>query len=155
MRLLKGLGITIFLWTMIMPLSAATETGQTQQKIKWFDDYSKALAEAKHSNKPILLFFTGSDWCGWCKKMDKEIFQTQEFISEAGNVFVFVDVDFPMNKKLPDNLASQNAALKKKFGITGFPTLVILDAKEGFIAETGYRNEGGRAYARYLKELLQ
>jgi len=143
-----------------MSLSAANGNGS--QQIRWFDDYPKAVAEAKASNKPLVLFFTGSDWCGWCKKMDKEIFQTQSFVKEAGNTFVFVDVDFPMNKKLPETIVAQNAALKKKFGITGFPTLIILDAQENFIAETGYRMpeggsslDNGRAYAQYLKELLQ
>lgn len=158
-RLWQGMVLMIFSLTFMMPLSAA-EKGSGQ--IKWFDDYSKAVAEAKASNKPLLLFFTGSDWCMWCKKIEKEMFQTQGFVQEAGNSFVFVDVDFPMNKKLPENLVAQNASLKKKFGVTGFPTIIILNSQENFVAETGYhipegasQGDLGRAYAQYLKGLLK
>jgi protein disulfide-isomerase len=167
MRLINGILCVLVLVVGNIPLFAGS--AGSQQQIKWFDDYSKASAEAKASNKPIVLFFTGSDWCGWCKKMVKEIFQTPGFAQEAGNDFIFVDVDFPMNKKLPENIVAQNASLKSKYGITGYPTLIILDPQGNFIAETGYRmpeggtypdgtrgaQDNGRAYALYLKGLLK
>ena len=145
---------------MVLPLQAqpsqgSNPRGNSQQagKIQWFTNYSQGVAAAKQQNKPILLFFTGSDWCGWCKKMESEIFNSADFAQAAGNRFVFVELDFPMNTKQPDDLAAQNAALKKKYSITGFPTVVILDPNENFIAETGYQAGGGKAYADYLNEL--
>ena len=138
-------------------------TGQSQQnprsaptsQIQWFTNYKQALQSAQKERKPILLFFTGSDWCGWCKKMHQEIFSSPDFAQAVGNSFVFVDIDFPMNKQLPADLAQQNTQLKQKYGVTGYPTVIILDANENFIAETGYRPGGGKAYADYLKQLLQ
>lgn len=133
------------------PVVDATAPGQVQ----WYTNYQEAVAAAKSGNKPIVLFFTGSDWCGWCKKMESEVFSTPEFAKKVGNRFVFVDLDFPMNKTLPSGVAEQNAALKQKYGITGYPTLVVLDSNENFIAETGYRPGGGAAYADYLISLVQ
>lgn len=123
-------------------------------QIKWHTNYQEALAQAKSEKKPLILYFTGSDWCGWCKKMDNEIFSTPDFAKTAGNAFVFVDLDYPMNKTLAPALVDQNAQLKQKYGVTGYPTVVVVDANENFIAETGYRAGGGKAYADYLLTLV-
>lgn len=121
--------------------------------LPWVTNYDRAMSQAKSQGRPVLLFFTGSDWCGWCKKMDQEIFSSADFKSAMGNRFVFVMVDFPMNKKSPDQ--AQNEALKKKYGITGFPTVVILDPNGNFVTETGYRPNGGKAFAEYLQQFIQ
>lgn len=123
--------------------------------LQWYTNYQEALARAKAEKKPLLLFFTGSDWCGWCKKMENEILQTPDFAQTAGNSFIFVMLDFPMNKTLPQAIADQNGELKQKYGITGYPTVVILDSNENFIAETGYRSGGGKSYADYLVGLTK
>jgi protein disulfide-isomerase len=131
---------------------------QSSSRIEWMTDYNKALALAKQTNKPILLFFTGSDWCGWCKKMVQEIFSSPEFAQAVGSSFIFVEVDFPMNKALPPELVQQNAQLKEENGVTGYPTVIIkkyINNNLTFIAETGYRPGGGKAYADYLNKLLQ
>jgi protein disulfide-isomerase len=123
--------------------------------VKWYKDYAQAAQMAAKEHKPILLFFTGSDWCGWCKKMDQEIFSSPDFATLMGNSFVFVEIDFPMNQQLPPDQAQQNTQLKQKYGVTGYPTVIILDSQGNFIAETGYRPGGGKAYADYLKQLMQ
>lgn len=123
--------------------------------IQWYTDYSQAAKVAKQSNKPLLLFITGSDWCGWCKKLDSEVFATPEFARLAGNDFVFVEVDFPMNKTLPEKIAKQNAEIKQKYGVTGYPTVILLDSSGNYIGETGYRAGGPAAYAEHLKELVK
>lgn len=131
--------------------------GQMQQKgkIQWYTNYQQALAVARQDKKPLLLFFTGSDWCGWCKKIDKEAFETPAFGNAVGSRFVFVKLDFPMNNQLPREEAQQNAMLKQKYGVSGFPTVVILDSQENFLAETGYRPGGGQEYADYLLGLIR
>lgn len=137
------------------PSETSNPSDTTTGSILWYTKYSEALDIAKKQNKPLLLFFTGSDWCGWCKKIDSEVFKDPEFKNLVGNRFVFVLLDFPMNKMLPLDISEQNAQFKHKFGITGYPTVVILSPNESFIAETGYRPGGGKAYADYLNSLIQ
>ncbi|MFZ0564697.1 MAG: hypothetical protein WAM28_00655, partial [Chlamydiales bacterium] len=88
-----------------------------------------------------------------CKTMRKEILDSPEFINSAGSDFVFVDIDFPMNTQLPQDLSQQNAMLKKKFGITGYPTVIILDSNQNYLGEGGYRPGGGKAYASFIKQM--
>lgn len=136
------------------PTDQAAPTTAKATTIRWYTNYQEAAAAAKKDSKPMLLFFTGSDWCGWCKKMEKEIFESPDFIKDSGNAFIFVDLDYPMNKKLSPELTQQNTALKKQYGVTGYPTIVILDSKGNFMSESGYRPGGGKAYSAYLKQLM-
>ncbi len=136
----------------VSPPAAST---QSAGQIKWYKNYNEAEAAAKKANKPLLLFFTGSDWCGWCKKMDQEVFASPDFAKDVGNDFIFAEIDFPMNKPLPPEEQQVNNNLKQKYGVTGYPTVIILDANGNFIAETGYRPGGGKTYAEYLKQLLK
>ena len=95
----------------------------------WTDNYEKALTQAKTEKKLVLLDFTGSDWCGWCIKIDKEVFSKQDFKTFAKDNLVPVTLDFPHGKKLPKHTADQNGKLQKQFGVQGFPTLVLLNAE--------------------------
>ena len=95
----------------------------------WIDNLDKALAQAKTDKKLVLLDFTGSDWCGWCKKLDSEVFAKPDFKTFAKDNLVPVTLDFPRGKKLPKQTADQNAKLKGKYNVSGFPTLVLLDAE--------------------------
>lgn len=93
----------------------------------WGTDYKAALSQAKTQNKLVLLDFTGSDWCGYCKLLDKQVFTQASFQQFADKNYVLVTVDFPQGKELPADLKSQNESLGKQFGIEGFPTLVVVD----------------------------
>lgn len=124
-------------------------------QLKWYTNYNEAASAAKSANKPLILFFTGSDWCGWCKKMHQEVFASPDFAKAVGNDFIFVELDFPMNKPLPAAQSQENNRLKQKFGVTGYPTIIVLDPSGNFIAETGYRPGGGKSYADYLKQLIK
>ena len=112
---------------------------------EWRNDYEKALADAKASNKYVLLDFNGSDWCGPCIEMKKVAFSKPNFITYASKNLILVDVDYPQRKKLPDAVAKQNARLAKQYDIerSGFPTVVLLDPNgkvlgrlEGYSGET-------------------
>jgi protein disulfide-isomerase len=107
----------------------------------WTDNYKKALAQAKIEKKLVLLDFTGSDWCGWCIKLDKEVFQKPAFKAFAKDNLVPVTVDFPQGKKLPKHTADQNAKLKKEHQVSGFPTIVLLDAEGKVINKWGGYSE--------------
>jgi protein disulfide-isomerase len=117
----------------------------------WTTDYKAALTQAKSQKKLVLLDFTGSDWCGYCKLLDKEVFTQQSFKDFANANYVMVTVDFPQQKQLPDDLKQQNDALNKQFGIEGFPTLIVLDADGKELGrEVGY-NPGSGADAVIAK----
>lgn len=118
---------------------------------EWPTNYDKALATAKSQNKRVLLDFTGSDWCGPCIQLNKQVFSTKEFHAYADKNLVFVEVDYPRQKKQSDDLVKQNEKLMKQYGIDekGFPTLVLLDPSGRVIREfTGY---GGESTAELLE----
>lgn len=137
--------------------SQVTAQDATQQKgITWFTNYEEALDKARSSSKPIILFFTGHDWCSWCVKLEKEVFDTNEFVEAAGDRYVFLKLDFPLYSPLPAQLSAQNKQLQKKYDIRSFPTLVVLDSTaQQQIGVTGYRPGGGRQYAEHLRKMVE
>jgi thioredoxin-related protein len=96
---------------------------------KWTHDYDAALKVAAEKKLPVMLNFTGSDWCGWCKIMDEKVFAQDEWKTYAANNAVLVTVDFPQDKSIvPEGLAERNAKLQAEFGVRGYPTFVVLDS---------------------------
>lgn len=135
-------------------MSTATLHAATVSKINWITSYEEALVQSKESSKPILLFFTGSDWCTWCHKLDAEVLNTPEFVDATANKFIFVLLDFPMSAKPSAELAAQNKQLQKKYDVRGFPSIVLLDSKGQKIGVTGYRAGGGKQYAEHLFKMV-
>jgi thioredoxin-related protein len=120
----------------------------------WGDNFEAAKTQAKKEGKDILIDFTGSDWCGWCIKLKKEVFSTPEFEAAAPKKFVLVEADFPRNKaKLSADVQAQNNKLQQQFGVQGFPTIYLLDGEGRPYAQTGYRPGGPAAYLKSLEEL--
>lgn len=96
---------------------------------EWTMDYDAAVALAKKEDKPILINFTGSDWCGWCKLMDKNVFAGKEFIDYAAKNVVLVTIDFPRDKSIvPTKYVKRNNDLKNDFGVRGYPTYILLES---------------------------
>ena len=118
----------------------------------WKTDYTAALAQAAKENKMVLLDFTGSDWCGWCIKLQKETFSKPEFKKFAEQSLVLVELDFPRGKTQSDELKKQNEELAEKFGVQGFPTLVLLDPQGKEAARNvGYLQGGPDAFIRWAE----
>ena len=93
------------------------------QELTWHTDINKAIELSTKENKPLFLFFTGSDWCGWCIRLQNEVFKKPEFASWATKNVVLVELDFPRKTKLEATLQAQNNELQKMFNITGDPTV--------------------------------
>lgn len=123
-------------------------------KLQWLTNYEEAVNQSKASSKPIVLFFTGSDWCGWCTKLEQEVLNTDEFADEVKDKFIFVMLDFPMHKALDSKLSAQNKELQKKFDVRSFPTIVVLNSQQQQVGVTGYRPGGGRQYAAHLFKMV-
>lgn len=119
----------------------------------WKTDYKAALEEAAKEKKLVLLDFTGSDWCGWCIKLDKETFSKPEFKNFASKNLVLVEVDFPQNKSQSADVKKQNEELKTKFGVQGYPSLVLLDSTgKEIIRNVGYLPGGPDAFIAWVNK---
>ena len=134
---------------------AATASLAFSAEAEWMTDFTAAKAKAKAEKKTILLNFTGSDWCGWCMKLDKEVFSQPEFIEYAKDNLVLVTVDFPRKTKLDEKLAKQNEKLSDKYDVQGFPTIVLARSTGSEKAETGYQEGGAAKYVEHLKKLIK
>lgn len=142
---MKKLLLTTIAGLMALQLTALADEA-------WLTDFAKAQAEAKKGNKLILMDFTGSDWCGWCIKLKKEVFDTKDFTDYAKKNLVLVEVDFPSKKKLSDEQKKANEELKNKFSASrGFPTIVVTDGdgKEVW-RQIGYMEGGPKAWIAKL-----
>lgn len=108
----------------------------------WLTDAAKAKAEAAKSGKPILMDFTGSDWCGWCVKLKKEVFDTPEFTAWAKDKVVLLEVDFPRKKEQSAEAKKVNRELSETYKIEGYPTIIIADAAGKELGRLGYQQGG-------------
>jgi thiol-disulfide isomerase/thioredoxin len=117
----------------------------------WLTDLDAAKAQGAKENKPVLVDFTGSDWCPPCKALHKNVFESAEFAAVASK-YVLVELDYPKSKPQAPELKAKNAELSKQFGITGFPTVLLIDAKSGdvFGKTVGF---GGQTAKEYLDKL--
>jgi len=93
----------------------------------WLENFEDAKTKAAADKKHVLLDFTGSDWCSWCVKIDKEIFAKADFKAFSAKNLLLVELDFPQGRELPAALKAQNESLGRQFKVDGYPTLVLLD----------------------------
>jgi protein disulfide-isomerase len=92
----------------------------------WYNDLNKAVPISIKNDKPLLLFFTGSDWCGWCMRLKKEVFNYPEFKEWTDSNVVMVELDFPRRKKIDSIILNQNRELARIFGVSGYPTVWLV-----------------------------
>ena len=126
---------------------------QPAASVTWYTNYDEAVRQSQATGRPIVLFFTGSDWCTWCNKLEDEVFHSSEFVQDSGNKYIFVKLDFPLKFSLDPTTTQQNSRLQKQYDIKGYPTVILLDSQQRLIGESGYRAGGGKSYAAYLKKL--
>ena len=128
-------------------------TGALRAEPSWETDFKKAQEQAKTGNKLLLVDFTGSDWCGWCMKLDREVFSRPEFKDYATKNLVLLEVDFPRAKVQPDAVKKQNQELANEYQIQGFPTIVVLDGEGHKVGELGYMEGGASAFIAQLEKI--
>ena len=90
--------------------------------LNWYNDLNKAVPISVKEKKPIMLFFTGSDWCGWCMRLKKEVFNHEEFKIWTEENIILVELDFPRRKKIDPKILNQNRELARIFGVSSYPT---------------------------------
>jgi protein disulfide-isomerase len=120
---------------------------------EWLTDAPAAQAKARAENKLVFLYFTGSDWCGWCKKLKGEILSTPQFEAYARGNLVLVELDFPRRKAQSPALQEANQALAQQYGIEGYPTVIVLDSFGRQLGQLGYEEAGPEAFLAELQKL--
>lgn len=124
------------------------------QELKWYTNVKEAITVSNKEKKPLMLFFTGSDWCGWCIRLQNEVLKTPEFTKWAKQSVVLVELDYPRRTAQSDEIKKQNDELQQAFGIQGYPTVYFAKAtvnKEGKVnfeglGSTGYVAGGPTAW---------
>ena len=120
----------------------------------WVTDFAQASKTAKKSGKYMLVDFSGSDWCGWCQKLEAEVFSKPEFKQYAQKNLICVLVDFPQSKYQSDDQKAKNQQLSVQYAIEGYPTVLILSPSGQLVATTGYQDGGAANYVKYLKQVI-
>jgi thioredoxin-related protein len=136
---------------------------QAQEELTWHTDMSKAADISIKENKPMFLFFTGSDWCGWCIRLQKEVFKTPEFIKWAKENVVLVELDFPRKNEQTDAVKMQNAQLQQQLQVRGYPTVWFVSATKtaeakvnlNALGSTGYVAGGPKVWIDGANQIIQ
>lgn len=143
-------------------LLVAGSTAIKAQELTWYNNLDKAIEISKTTKKPILLFFTGSDWCVWCHRLQDEVFKKPEFIAWAKANVVLVEVDFPRKTALAPEVQTQNNKLQQEFGIQGYPTVWFVNATKANgkttyerLGQTGYLAGGPSVWIETAKGFLK
>lgn len=117
----------------------------------WTTNFVQAKALAEAQQKKLLISFTGSDWCGPCIRLDREVFSQQDFLGYAKNNYVLLKIDFPKKVKLPKDLETQNQMLADKYGVRRLPTILVLNSDGTFYKRGGYVSGGPRAFIHSIQ----
>ncbi|MFN7100196.1 MAG: thioredoxin family protein [Flavobacterium sp.] len=148
----------IFLALMLVMGSFAMQA----QELVWETNVNKAIEVSKATKKPLLMFFTGSDWCGWCIRLQKEVLKTPEFATWAKENVVLVELDYPRRAPQTEEIKRQNGELQMAFQIQGFPTVVFANVKDANgkinfegIGSTGYVAGGPAAWLAVANGFLK
>ncbi|WP_413999482.1 thioredoxin family protein [Flavobacterium sp. W1B] len=148
----------IFITLLLLVGSFAVEA----QELVWHTDVKKAIEVSKKNKKPLLLFFTGSDWCGWCIRLQKEVLKTPEFEKWAKENVVLVELDYPRRTAQTPELKKQNNELQQTFGIQGYPTVHFAKGtnkggKVNFegLGSTGYVAGGPAAWLEVANKIIK
>jgi protein disulfide-isomerase len=118
----------------------------------WEVNIDKAYELSQKTGKPILANFTGSDWCGWCIRLDKSVFHTDEFKKWAADNVILLELDFPRRMKLPQEIRQQNANLQRAFKITGYPTIWVFDLSKDENGQFAISALGKTGYSKTSRE---
>lgn len=119
----------------------------------WLQNHASAIKQAKAEGKDILMDFTGSNWCGYCIRLNRDVFSRDQFVAYAPKKFVLLELDFPKPGHPDPKIQAQNDDLQRRFNVEGFPTIVLCDSEGRPYAVTGYQPGGPNEYIEHLEEL--
>jgi len=136
-------------------LLTSTAVCQEANPSHWYADFDKAAAVAEKEGKDLLVDFTGSDWCGWCIRLDEEVFDHEAFLAPISKNYILLKLDFPNSEEVKAKVPNpeRNAELSEKYNIAGFPTILLMNSSGEAFASTGYEQGGPESYVGHLEEI--
>jgi thiol:disulfide interchange protein len=152
---LRSLTSRVFAVMSIMAFFTFTTSAQSSNssgKLEWLVNLDEAYAQHEKTGKPILANFTGSDWCGWCKKLTKSVFSKPDFKTWADENVILLELDFPRRKKLPEDLRKQNQGLQQAFKVRGYPTIWVFDLGKDENGQYSISALGKTGYTKTVEE---
>ena len=126
---------------LLLTISVSTQAQEVKGGLTWYTDIYQVQKLNEKTKKPVFAFFTGSDWCGWCHRLEAAVFSKPGFKEWAKKNVILLELDFPRNKQLPEKLARQNAELQQFFQVQGYPTIWMFNMSKD--AKTGKFNISG------------
>jgi len=144
--------VKIFFVSIVLMLSLSfIGCKSSSDKLSWYDNVDEALKIAQKENKTVLLNFTGSDWCIWCKRLNDEVFSKDEFAEYAEKNLVLVKIDFPREKEQTPETKFYNQQLAAQYQVEGYPTIILLRKDGSELGVTGYLEGGAANYVQHLQ----
>tara|TARA_B100000497_G_C7637580_1_gene383256 strand:- start:767 stop:1246 length:480 start_codon:yes stop_codon:yes gene_type:complete len=131
--------------------SNSSEKVVLEEKI-WLTKVEDAIILSKKTGKPIFAFFTGKIWCHWCKKLDSEILSKDAFLTYASENLILLELDFPRGSR---SIPNDQIALARKFGIRGYPTVILMDEKKNMLGKTGYERSSPERYITQIQSMIK
>lgn len=141
--------------SIVFPEKNYDSTITTENGITWTTSMEKAKDDAKRTGKKIFVNFTGSDWCGWCTRLDEEILSTEKFMNFAKENLIMLYLDYPQETEQPDGMRPYNQKVAAEYSVRGFPTILILDEEGKELKRLGYEKEGADKFISDIKSALK
>ena len=148
---MKKIFLTMILLTAIL---VGCSKSSANDNLNWEENLETALQKAKTENKAVLVNFTGSDWCVWCQKLSAEVFSQSEFEDYADDNLILVRLDFPRSIEQSAETKAYNNQLAQRYGVQGFPTILLFNSQGKMVLQTGYQPGGPVSYVNHLKSYL-
>jgi len=142
----------VFLLLTVLSISCQmnTSTDQGPEKL-WQTNVQEAIEISKETGKPIFAFFTGKEWCSWCKKLENKILSKEAFITYAKENLILLELDFPRGRR---DLPTEQINLARKFRIQGYPTVILMDAETNLLGKTGFENMTPQQYVENVQKMI-
>lgn len=151
---MKKISLLVFATFILLGCANNNQASDDSKKngLVWHTNVERAIEIGKKENKPVFVQFSGSDWCKWCIKLNNEVLNTKEFANYAKDNLVLVNLDFPRTIPQTDLVKNYNNSQMNKYGVQGFPTVLLLDKNGNLVQQTGYLPGGPSAYIQHIKD---
>ena len=150
---MRKFGVLLILITFLISCADSNSSSANDKNgLTWHTNVEEAIAVAQKEDKSVLVQFSGSDWCKWCIKLNNEVFHKKEFADYAKENLILVNLDFPRSISQTEEVKNYNRSVATKYGIQGFPTVLLMDKNGKVVKYTGYQPGGPKAYVDHIIE---